>query len=371
MFRHAEYKEKDELYSIWRKIFADSQSFASWFFSERFVPYYTAVWEEGGRIACVSHALPVHVRVRGAILPAALIAGVATLPEYRGRGIMRATLAAQMRHLRELGIPLVVHRPENFAIYRSLCHYPVADKAFLTLPSTAPRPMMPSGYVATIIEPESALDVLYSLYSRASQRYGSCMARSFADFALKYRDYAADGVNCAVAYYEGEAICYAFYSQTTPDIECPEVMAKDKMAYDALVAYIASIAEGDVTFALPPDAYAPDGLPAGAKLNVAPRTAGCITDVRAVLRALNKEGLTLEVIDPSVPQNSGVFDISGEPSSAPAKLRLDVGRLAQIAFGYASASGLSEEGLIETESGAAAELDQLLPPQSCYFIDEY
>ena len=80
------------------------------FFTERFLPEYCAVCEEDGRIVCALHSLPLHMRVRGAILPCAEISGVATLPEYRGRGLMRQTMVFYMEYLRGLGVPLVSYR---------------------------------------------------------------------------------------------------------------------------------------------------------------------------------------------------------------------------------------------------------------------
>lgn len=373
MYRHAQYGDSDELYAIWRLIFDDSEAFTKWFFTERFLPEYCAVWTEDSRIAAAAHALPVHIRVRDAILPAALIAGVATLPEYRGRGIMRAMLTEHFRRLRVLGIPLVLYRPVDFAIYRSLCHYAVADKSFLMLPSSAPRPQRVTDIKTCIIDAGTSLDALYSLYVRATARYSASIARSYADFALKYRDYAADGVRCAAAYRNGEIVGYSFFSEASEGIESPETLAFDGQVYNALISCVVGAAgQRDVIFALPPDVFTEGTIPQGAQLSTVPRTAAGVTDVPALLHATGCRGYAIEVVDPVLPENSGVYDISGKPAAGPARLRLDPGRLAQLVFGYKTAAELITEGHAAALDGtAAAEFDALLPCRSCYCVDEY
>ncbi len=376
MFGYAKFKDRDELYALWRHCFDDSPEFTNWFFTERFLPHYCAVWVEGGRIVCAAHSLPVHVRVRDAILPAALVAGVATLPEYRGRGIMRAMLTEHLRRLRSLGTPLVVYRPVNFAIYRSLCHYPVADKSFIALPSSAPQPEPMPGIETRLVDAEKALDALFSVYVRATERYSACIVRSFADFALKYRDYAADGVKCAAAFRDGSIVGYSFFTGAARGIECPETLAFEHSAYPALISMVAEAAGShDITVSLPPDVFegemAPP-VPEGATLATVERTAAGVTDVCSLLRATRADGYAVEVLDPVLPENRGVYDISGEPTNAPPRLRLDSGRLAQLVFGYRSAAELIAQGeATPLDRTAAAELDALLPRRACYCIDEY
>lgn len=377
MFRHAHYGDRDELYAIWRYCFGDSEAFTGWFFSERFLPEYCAVWEDDGRLVCAAHSLPVHLRVRGTILPAAVIAGVATLPEYRGRGIMRAMLTEQLLYLRNAGLPIVIYRPVDFAIYRSLQHYPVADKTFLTLPSSAPRPRRVPGVGVWIIDAAGSLDALYSVYMRVSARYSACIARSYADFAFKYRDYASDGICCAAACRDGSIAGYCFYSDDPDAVEGVEIFADDAEAYSALISCVASEAGSrDMTLALPPDVCAEGEanslVPEGASVKTVPRTAAGVTDVPALLRATGQRGYAIEVHDNVLRENTGIYDISGARTENPARIKLDAGRLSQLVFGYVTASELAARGEASvSDPDAAAELDALLPRQTCYCSDEY
>jgi predicted acetyltransferase len=381
MFRHARFGDRDELYEMWQYCFGDSDAFAGWFFTERFLPEYCAVWEEGGRIACAAHSLPVHLRVRGSIMPAAVIAGVATLPEYRWRGIMRAMLTEQLRFLRSAGLPIVIYRPVDFAIYRSLQHYPVADKTFLTLPSSAPRPCRVPGVVTQIIDAGRTLDALYSVYARVSVRYSGSIARSYADFAYKYRDYASDGICCAAAFRDDSIAGYCFYSDDDGTVEGVEIFADDTEIYSALISCVANaVGSRNITLALPPDVCAEDSknnprsfiVPDGASVRTVARTAAGVTDVQALLRATGQRGFAIEVRDNVLSENSGVYDISGACTDEHARIKLDAGRLAQLVFGYMAAGELVSRGEASvTDPAAAAELDALLPLQSCYSADEY
>ena len=158
-------------------------------FHRALLPHYCAVWvERRSRIVCAAHSLPVHVRVRDAILPAALAASVATLPEYRVRGIMRAMLTEHLRRLRSLGTPLVI-LPAG-----ELCNLPLA------LPLSGYGQVL---YCSSLLRSAARADTGYpgDKTGRRGKSAGCalpvCMCappgdtahallRSFADFALKY-----------------------------------------------------------------------------------------------------------------------------------------------------------------------------------------
>ncbi len=379
MFRYAKLSDRDELRSLWQLCFNDSESFADWFFTERFLPEYCAVWEESGRIACALHSLPLHMRVRSAIIPCAMIAGIATLPEYRGRGLMRAVMTAHLKTLRGLSVPLVSYRPVDFAYYRSLGHYAVADKLFLTKKESGwePNPAITGISDVTVCEIDARehLAALYMLYCRAAAPYSGMIARSYADFALKYRDYASDGACCAAAFDRSELAGYCFYYAGEHTLEGVELLAADADAYAALFAFLSVLAAGrELKLALPPDAVFDYN---SAEVITAPRTAAGVTDVSALLRSTlsdvtGLDGFAVEIRDGVLPENSGVYDLRGDRTQTKPRLALDPGRLAQFIFGYRSVFELAQRGEAEIfDPGAVDALDKALPKQCCYCIDEY
>ena len=108
MLRFASMADKSALKALWDLCFSEDAAFLNWFFDNRFLPDFCPVWQEDGQIAACLHALPVHIRLRNQILPAAIVAGVSTHPDFRGRGLMGKVMAALLRRLRAEGIPLLL-----------------------------------------------------------------------------------------------------------------------------------------------------------------------------------------------------------------------------------------------------------------------
>ena len=99
-------EDKQQAKEIWELRFHDSLSFIDWFFSERYAPETSFCAEEDGRIISIAHGSIMQLRVRGVVFPAMMISGVATLPGYEGRGIMKQVLLALFTECRRRNIPL-------------------------------------------------------------------------------------------------------------------------------------------------------------------------------------------------------------------------------------------------------------------------
>ena len=116
-----------QLKKIWKDTFHDTDSFLDWYFSARFFPDHSVCAEENGRIVSVCHILPAQQYLRGRILPCGLLNGVATLPEYRGRGLMKQLIRFLYPLLSDMGIYLMTNTPAAFAIYEPCGHYPASS----------------------------------------------------------------------------------------------------------------------------------------------------------------------------------------------------------------------------------------------------
>lgn len=77
---------------LWHKCFNDSNVFLDYYYNERTAPENILCSVEGGRVTCMLHMIPRSVIKQGKRISVTLIAGVATDPEFRGRGIAHALL---------------------------------------------------------------------------------------------------------------------------------------------------------------------------------------------------------------------------------------------------------------------------------------
>lgn len=366
--RAAHHRDIEELKHIWMDVFGDSQAFVDWYFRTRFIPDWSACLEEDGRIVSVAHSLPVHVSIRGRIVRGALLNGVATLPEYGGRGYMGKVFAFLLEQLRKNGTVVIPHTPAKLPTYFSRGHLPVADAALLDWPS-APQVNMPVALIET--EPDAIADKLYAYYTRTGNRYSGMLSRSYADFLCKLSDYHTDDARCIALIDTGILRGYAIYMQTDERLHCPECFAENDAAFHTLVDGLCALANGRALSAkLPPDAPCRLG---GHSVVAQPKSVMGVANVPALLAAIMAiDGFSLEISDPVLPQNNGVFDLRGTPVQTPAQLRMPAGRLVQWITGYQSLHNLAEAGHIQVlDTAAMRTLDDLFPTCPCFIVDEY
>lgn len=372
MLRMANMADKEALKALWKLCFDEGPDFLDWFFENRFLPDYCPVFEEEGRIAAALHSLPVYISLRDRILPCAIVAGVSTHPDFRGRGLMHKLFAFFMDRLRADGVPVIAHRPVNLEVYRSAGHFPACDSRYVTLSAAAPRPAgddcvqwdIPARYVA-----------LYRCYARFAKQYSGMVQRSYADFVLKCGDYLSCGAKCVAALdKDGNVEGYCLYFDQGYDdqntLMGEECAALSPGAYERLYVGLARRSAGrPLMLRLAPDA----GLaPPGARISLLPRGVLGVTDAPALLAAvgLPDEG-AVEVIDPLLPANRGVFSLAGRPTAARPQLRISAGRLAQWAVGYRSmAEMVSMSQAAAPDPAIVARMDEA-GTRPCFIVDEY
>ena len=309
--------DKQQAKEIWELRFHDSLSFIDWFFAERYTPETSFCAEEDGRIISIAHGSVMQLRVRNSVFPAMMISGVATLPGYEGRGLMKQVLFALFSECRKRNIPLAFHKPSHFSIYRAVGEFPCYDALFHT------RVTAPNQPVVWDALPQA--DELLRIYEAATARYSGCVIRSLSDMEKRVRDLTVDGTRFLLHRTGGIADGYLFASEEEDgSLYCEEALANSPTAYEALVS---RLPHGSVV-KLPPD------VPLSGQL--APWGVMIPVDVPYLLRTLcnRPSAFRLEVMDATIPWNNGVFDGAGNKVEALPTGTLSVGRLMQFLCGY-------------------------------------
>ena len=327
--------DKQQAREIWELRFHDSLSFMDWYFSERYAPETSFCAEEDERIISIAHGSVMQLRIRGTVFPAMMISGVATLPGYEGRGIMKRVLLALFEECRRRNIPLAFHKPSHFSIYRAVGEFPCYDALFHT------REVEPDSPVVWDALPDTG--ELLRVYERATSRYSGLVIRSKGDMEKRVRDLTCDGTRFLRHQTGGILDGYLFASEEDDgSLYCEEALATSSQAYTEMIA---RLPKGSVV-KLPPDVPIPGNLqPWGVMIPV---------DVPALLRALcgSASALRLEVLDGMMPWNNGVFDGAGNRTSEPATDTLSSGRLMQFLCGY-------------------LPFQDVFSQETCYCADEY
>ena len=367
--RMATTADREALKALWQNTFHESRSFLDWFFNVRFLPEFCTVSECDGRIVSAMHGLPAHIRVRDSILRCVLVSGVATLPQYRHQGCMRRGISRFFAEMRALGIPLAVYHPVDFRIYAPLGHYAASDAQLVARNAAAPQPAPPE---TPVIELSllGAPGALYRCYTQATRAYSMALARSYADFSFKCADYAADSARClAILNRHAQIEGYCIYFVEEAALRGEECLALSADGYRGLYAALALRAEGKrLTLRLPPEIALRDEH---AACCVQAHSALGVIDVAPLLKAVGLTGGAIEITDPLVSENAGIYALDGTRVHAQPQLRLTSGRLAQWAVGYRTMSELMEGGFAEALDHASTAALDAVGRRRCYLVDEY
>jgi len=309
--------DKQQAREIWELRFHDSLSFMDWFFTERYAHETSFCAEEDGRIISILHGTVMELRVRGVTLPAMMISGVATLPGYEGRGIMKRVLFALFEECKRRNIPLAFHKPSHFSIYRAVGEFPCYDALFHTRESDPETPVVWD----TLCDAKTLLRI----YEQSTKRYSGCVVRSLSDMEKRVHDLTCDGARFLLHQTGGVADGYLFASEEDDgSLYCEEALAVSTEAYQEMIARLPM---GSVV-KLPPDVpVSGNRQPWGVMIPV---------DVPRLLRAFcgSSDAFRLQVIDGMMPWNNGTFDGAGKATSEPATDTLSAGRLMQFLCGY-------------------------------------
>ena len=319
-----------QLKEIWKNTFGDSDSFVNWLFSQRFSPELSACAREDGKIVSCMHGCLLPINLGATVVPAVLISGVATLPEYRRKGLMGKVFRYLIHHLHSLDIPMVFYRPENPDVYRFLGHVHISQAIDA---QNALAEKTTCGNIKNV-DISRVLPLLYDCYQSFSRRYSMTVNRGDY-FFTKMNEYIYCNLNCRAVYSKGKIQAYVIYSRENGKLLCDETVGDPDMLYKLL-----SSMEKPFSAKLPPD-FPYGGLSGNAMLK--DDLMGGIVSISALLKAYNSScPYIIEVSDSVFPETCGVYDFSGNKTKKPADIKLSAGELLQLLAGYRVPSEFSD-----------------------------
>ena len=110
-------KDIEQLKSLWKSLFGDTEAFISLFFHEVVREENIRVLEEKGCILSALYMLPYPFRIWNQEVTASYISGAGTLPEAQGRGLMRKLLIDSFKEMDRRQIPLSILIPAEPWLY--------------------------------------------------------------------------------------------------------------------------------------------------------------------------------------------------------------------------------------------------------------
>lgn len=162
MVRFAEEKDLAFLKHAWDVCFHDPKAFIDWNFAENFSYTDTLIAESEGVPASNMQLMPHRISLRGREYPINYVSGVATLPEFRNRGLVRELFRFGFPQMEKRGEPISLLVPFNYSFYEKFGYRQCYNKVF----RYAEHP--PQGSVSPEITPE-LMENLDCIYRNAMQ----------------------------------------------------------------------------------------------------------------------------------------------------------------------------------------------------------
>lgn len=108
---------KCAVYDLWRECFGDSVSYTDFYFKWKMKDNQVYTAFKGEKIASMLHLNPYILSVKGKMIPANYIVGVATKEEDRRQGLMRILLEKAMNQMNDERMPFSYLMPAKESIY--------------------------------------------------------------------------------------------------------------------------------------------------------------------------------------------------------------------------------------------------------------
>jgi predicted acetyltransferase len=351
-------------------------------------PEWTTCAFVDGRLATTFGAYPFRVRLNGAAVPMAGVTAVATLPEFRRRGLLRQVMTRSFGEQRERGQSLAILWASLGAIYQRYGYGLASTHASYRIDPRDIRfndPVGPDGQVQ-LMDGGEARPQLETIYEAFAAPRNLMIHRYPVVWDLRLPRPGVANPRVAV-YFDraGEARGYAVFDlKPDPEVgfgrsQLVSISDSAHLDLDAHRGLWEFFAAHDLVRRVewqqvPEDDPIPLLL---AEPNELHRRTGAaiwmrVTDVEAALgqRPYGDDGvLTLAVVDPLCDWNAGVFSLETagggtEVSRArgEADITLPVAALAVLIAGHRSASQLARGGLVEGDAKALRVADALFAP---------
>ncbi len=200
-------KDIEQLKSLWKSLFGDTEAFISLFFHEVVRDENIRVLEEKGRILSALYMLPYPFRIWNQEVTASYISGAGTLPEAQGRGLMRRLLIDSFKEMERRQIPLSILIPAEpwlYGFYEKSGYATVFAYNQQVYPPKEQR----LGEDALVVEKYSISDLgdsflqkredlmgaCFSYFDQRLRERNACILHSYANFRTIVHDYAiSDG----------------------------------------------------------------------------------------------------------------------------------------------------------------------------------
>ncbi len=370
IFRKEQNADRQQVKELWHTCFEDTNKFTDWFFDERWKSEYGVVAQDGEKIVAAMQGWPYTINIRGVKIPAVMLAGVSTHPDYRGQGIMPKCLSLFMKNSMDRGEDVVFHTPANHPTFFKSLHYSSSLTAFVSYNYNITKSYSSKARVEKITDRFAPR--LIDAYNTNLSFFSGAVNRDLNDMALKLRDYAASDADLVYIEKDGKITSYAVCMGDEENVVAEEFSVFDNAQRDELLYAVSSIGKERKSKIKLPPAYSND-LPVGFTSEIKPSGVMGAANIQSILKRIaNFNDISVCVTDHMQPLNQGYFTFDGTRIKKECDIEVDSGRLLQYLVGFSSIKELYEQGFCKVNNILAIDvLDRRLPKAECYVVEEY
>lgn len=294
-------KTKEQIKSLWRLCFDDSEEFIEMYFQLRYKNEINVVVRSGNEVISALQMIPYPMSFCGKAVPTSYISGACTHPDFREKGAMKQLLSqafSKMLQDEVLFSTLIPAEPWLFDYYARMGYAPVFHYSTktITLPEFIPAKEI---NVSTASEYQ---EEIYQYVNRRLSERSCCIQHTPDDFQVIMADLSVSSGVLLVARRENEICGLAVIYKRNEHIIINELLAETKDAeYSLLHAIKEYTGNNQMIQLLPPTAELPQQSLGMAR----------IINAKEVLQlyasAFPEDEMQIELFDKQLSVNNGYY----------------------------------------------------------------
>lgn len=219
MARYAALKDFSFVKEAWRTCFDDPDAFVDWNFSKNYHPENTIISEWEGTPASNMQLMPYRLRLGKKDYSVNYVSGVATLPDFRKRGLVRDLFTFAFPEMQKRNHPISLLVPFNYAFYEKFGYTQCYNRILRT------ADFLPEGKMlsAPDLNP-SLIQRLDTIYRKEMQSKNGYVLRTIKDWQLILEDLlilSKGGIYLAEQ--EGRPVGYTLFTKKDAQFELHEL----------------------------------------------------------------------------------------------------------------------------------------------------
>ena len=230
-------KHKQQVKDLWNYCFYDADPYLSWFFDNVFKPENTVAAIENDRILSAMQLLDFDISIRGKMYPCTYIAGVSTIPEFRGKGLATKVMAYAEEVVKSRGREFAMLTPSIDNFYEKFGYTSCYERLEY---SYCPADYKPEKSSCTSKKAGlSDVEDMTEIYNTFCSFYDGYVKRTAKDFADIVEQYSLESGGVYIFYDEkNNPVAYIVYDLSDRTIYADEIAYTGREGLNAALEFI-------------------------------------------------------------------------------------------------------------------------------------